>query len=114
MKRAFVSARRWLIAAVSTGASVVAIAGPTYVYTDIGAPTGATLAIATDINLANQIVGGYWDSAGTTHGFLNIGGTFTTIDYPSASYTVVSSINNAGQMVGVYNSRDGPPTQFSL
>ena len=112
MKRAFVSAGRWLIAAVLTGASAALMAQQTYVYTDIGAPAGATFTIATDINLANQIVGGYVDSAGTTHGFLDIGGTFTTIDFPGASYTVVGSINNVGQMVGVYTVGTSPQRGF--
>jgi len=36
-----------------------------------------------------------------THGFLDSGGNFTTIDVPGATVTVALGINAAGQIVGL-------------
>jgi probable HAF family extracellular repeat protein len=40
-------------------------------------------------------------------GFLDVGGTFTTIDVPGATYTQASGINNAGQIVGGFFDSNG-------
>jgi probable HAF family extracellular repeat protein len=58
---------------------------------------------ATSINDNGDIVGVYFDPSGF-HGFLYSGGTYTTLNGPSASYTVAYGINNAGQIVGAYAS----------
>jgi len=47
-------------------------------------------------------VGTYVDASGNSHGFLESGGSFTTIDYPGANGTFAVGINNAGQVVGSY------------
>jgi hypothetical protein len=39
------------------------------------------------INTSGQIVGYYFDGS-TNHGFLDSGGTYTTIDYPGSTATV--------------------------
>ena len=41
----------------------------------------ATSTLASDINNAGQIVGGYLNCDGIYHGFLKDGANFTTIDY---------------------------------
>ncbi len=45
-------------------------------------------------------MGYYEDASGHGHGFLEFGGSFTTIDVPGASDTEALGINNAGQVVG--------------
>lgn len=51
--------------------------------------------------------GAFFDSIGT-HGFLNVGGTTTTIDVPGAEPTTFASgINNADQIVGFFADPDG-------
>jgi uncharacterized membrane protein len=59
---------------------------------------------ATDINDEGQIVGNYADGSGVLHGFVLEEGVFTVIDVPAddAVHTIVSGINNRGQVVGRY------------
>src|SRR4029077_5937652 len=58
------------------------------------------------INDSGQIVGSFFDAGNTkTHGFLDTGGSFTTIDVPGATNTNAYGINNSGQIVGWF--RDG-------
>src|SRR6202167_4117368 len=54
------------------------------------------------INSAGEIVGSYADAAGTLHGFLRQGKTYTTLNFPGATLTEVSGINDAGVIVGGY------------
>jgi hypothetical protein len=63
----------------------------------VGSYSDATSAAG--INAAGQIVGSYTDATGI-HGFLDSGGTFTTIDGPFASLTRASGINDSGEIVG--------------
>ena len=75
-----------------------------YTFLDIGG-TFAPLALPDDayargLNDQGQIVGQYVDAPGL-HGFLYSAGTFTTIDAPGAANTVLSGINNSGQIVGM-------------
>ena len=54
------------------------------------------------------VVGTYVDAQGiTNHGFLLNGGQFTTIDYPNATYTEATDINDNGQIVGQYTDHAG-------
>jgi hypothetical protein len=54
-------------------------------------------------------VGGFVDTSGNTHGFLDIGGIFTTINVPGASVsgTKAIGINDSGQIVGVFFDATG-------
>src|SRR6266849_3125790 len=55
--------------------------------------TGAAPAIFRfKINPEGQIVGGYLDAIGHSHGFLLTNGAFTTIDFPGAIATQLSDI----------------------
>jgi len=78
---------------------------PVYTYTTLDdplrAPPGGTGALG--INDMGQIVGVYSNASGT-HGFLLSGGTYTTLDDPSATtgITVADGINDTGQIVGSY------------
>jgi hypothetical protein len=70
--------------------------------------SGATTS-ATSINDADQIVGYYFTYAtGVDHGFLDNGGTFTTLDHPAATEgTFASGINASGLIVGSYRTGTG-------
>jgi probable HAF family extracellular repeat protein len=78
-------------------------------YTSINDPSaGAEGTDATDINNSGVIVGFYYDSSDKLNGFVDIGGTFTTIDDPlGVEGTQVYGINNAGQIVGSYIDGSG-------
>jgi uncharacterized membrane protein len=71
---------------------------------------GASLGtVALGINDAGQIVGSFFGGTpqGTTHGFLNTGGVFTTIDPPGTSFTEARGINDARQIVGRFLDATG-------
>jgi uncharacterized membrane protein len=53
------------------------------------------------VNGMDQIVGAYRNATGR-HGFLLSGGTYTTLDDPSAKGTTAIGINTSGQIVGIY------------
>ena len=75
---------------------------------------GADGTIATGINNSGQIVGTYYDSSGTAHGFLYSGGIYTTIDGPlEVEGTIAYGINDAGQIVGSYYNSNGISLGFS-
>ena len=75
----------------------------TYSYTTIDFP-GASQTVIAGINNSGQVVGGYQLADQSRHGFLDVGGVFTTIDDPNAtSGSEATGINNLGQIVGAYN-----------
>jgi len=59
------------------------------------------LSVITGINTTGQMVGYYDDTAGE-HGFLDTGGIFTTLDFPSAFATDAFDINDSGVIIGRY------------
>jgi len=74
-------------------------------FTPIAHPDVFSTTIPWGINDAGQIVGGSFDSG--AHAFLLSEGTFTTIDHPDGSPTVLSDINDAGQIVGYFGDDHG-------
>jgi hypothetical protein len=74
---------------------------------------GAAETVALGVNDNDTVVGAYIDGSGSSmaiHGFIwRFGGHFTTmVDDPNASdYTVLSSINNEGDIVGYYADSHG-------
>ena len=70
---------------------------------------GAVSTSASGINAEGDVVGGYTDKAGTTHGFLLRGGRWTSIDYPGAISTGLRGINRQGDMVGTHVDTPGLP-----
>jgi probable HAF family extracellular repeat protein len=67
--------------------------------------TNGTAALG--INDAGQIVGYYYGSGSTQHGFIYSGGRYITIDDPlAAKGTAASGINNLGQIVGSYRDNN--------
>jgi probable HAF family extracellular repeat protein len=63
---------------------------------------GAVATVASGINDLGTIVGSYYNSDGSEHGFLYDGKTFTGFDYPEAAWTEPAGINQAGDVVGYY------------
>ncbi len=67
------------------------------------------------INGARRIVGFFGDIGlgqlcgpkKPTHGFLDSGGSFTTIDVPGATQTCAYGINDLGQIVGLFSDTTG-------
>lgn len=75
----------------------------TYSYATIDFP-GASQTVIAGVNNSGQLVGGYQSADQSRHGFLDVGGVFTTIDDPNAtSGSEATGINNLGQIVGAYN-----------
>jgi uncharacterized membrane protein len=68
-------------------------------YVKIDIP-GASATSPSGINARGDIVGGYSDSGGVTHGFLSRQGVFSNIDFPNASFTAARAINARGDIVG--------------
>jgi uncharacterized membrane protein len=90
------------------------------VFTSIDDPNATSGSENVGINDSGQIVGAYDlnpPEAGHvfegSHGFLDSGGTFTTIDDPTAGVTSTTphKINNSGNIVGVYRT-GGPGIGF--
>lgn len=74
-------------------------------------PNATLGSAAYGINNSGEIVGAYdlSDPEGShsyegAHGFINVGGVFTTLDYPAAEVTNTTGerVNNLGTIVGVY------------
>jgi probable HAF family extracellular repeat protein len=63
---------------------------------------GATHTVPLGINNGDWIVGTDVTS-GVRHGFLLVGGNYTTIDYPGKSWNIAYGINDAGKVVGFYS-----------
>ncbi|MEK7406297.1 MAG: right-handed parallel beta-helix repeat-containing protein [Acidobacteriota bacterium] len=89
--------RKWAAAVLGLGFTLAAADQ----FTNIVYP-GANMTHARGINDAGDIVGEYFDAAGT-HGFLLSGGKFTSIDLPGARQTWARGINARGDIVGTYS-----------
>src|SRR5262249_55108813 len=70
-------------------------------------PFSATITQADDISALGHIVGVYVDVNGVLHGFLVVGSSFTSFDFPGATATSPWGINSAGEIVGRYAAADG-------
>ena len=97
-------------------ADMTTTTGPTVSYIKNGnaftflslAGTGAVDNFATDITTAGIIVGAFDTVAnGPLTGFVDLGGTLTTITFPSADSTEVDGINGLGEIVGTYTDANG-------
>jgi hypothetical protein len=68
-------------------------------YRVLNVPQAAT-ADPFGINASGTIVGLYFDSSNTGHGFIDDAGVFTTYDFSGASYTELDAISDSGILVG--------------
>lgn len=86
-------------------------------YTSLPFPPAIFSAFPSGINLADQIVGPYFDANFGFHGFVLRDGRFTSIDAPEAGSgfflgTVAAGINTQGEVVGQYFDASGYPHDF--
>ena len=83
--------------------------GQEFYFTTIDFP-GARQTFAFGVNPGGKIGGSYYDSNNNdtvsrglvSHGFVDSGGRFTTIDFPGARQTFAFGVNASGQIVGYY------------
>jgi hypothetical protein len=66
------------------------------------------------INGSGETVGFWIDSNGVTHGFTDVGGTFTNVDDPSTTtLTQLLGVNNSGEAAGYYTNAAGNFVPFT-
>jgi hypothetical protein len=68
-------------------------------------PASAT-SMVTAINSAGSTAGIYVDSGGTTHGYTDMGGVFTTVDQPGTLFNQALGINDGNTTVGYSSATD--------
>lgn len=54
------------------------------------------------INDRSHSDGFYIDQQGTTHGFMDLNGTFQTVDFPGTTFNQLLGINDYDQAAGYY------------
>jgi probable HAF family extracellular repeat protein len=68
---------------------------------------GSVQAQATSINNEGQVCGFTIDSNNVSHGWLNISGNLTILNFPGSSGTAALGLNNKGLVVGSYTDAAG-------
>ena len=91
-----------LLSLAAIMSSVVPAQGPHALFHSFDFP-GARNTQATSMTLGGDIVGRYYNSDGSHHGFLLQNGTFSTIDFPGAVITDPEWISESRVIVGYYN-----------
>jgi hypothetical protein len=94
------------IASRSICAGVFLLAGhaayaQTYTYTQI-LPPGSVATTPIALDSAGTVLGIWYDTSDSPHGFTYLNGTYTEIDFPKAIYTQPSGFNDKGEIVGSY------------
>ena len=93
------SAARFLLAAIPLAIAPAAHAG--YNLTFVPDPTGTNFINLLGINDSGTIAG--FDNSTTNQGFtLTLPSSFTTVNYPGAASSMVTGINAAGDVSGIY------------
>jgi probable HAF family extracellular repeat protein len=83
--------------------------GPPYTFVKLQVP-GSIYTDATGINNSGHVVGTYYTSDFTRHGYVFDGNTYTTVDFPGAVHTFLFGIDASGRAVGSYSlSNSGGP-----
>ena len=86
---------------------------PVIGFSTIDVPGATGTSVTGDMFIAGPVTGGaafgeavgvYTDSAGNSHGFIDINGSISTINGPGATNTSINGINEAGEIVGSYIS----------
>jgi hypothetical protein len=76
-------------------------------FTELSVPfLGASGTFPYSINNSGEIVGGYNSAAGG-YSFTLIAGTYTSFNYPSATFSEAFDVNTNGDIVGVYEDTSG-------
>jgi hypothetical protein len=91
---------------------VVNLTTSAFTAVNLPASFNAVSAVATGIDNAGVISGFFTDAAGNTHGFLDNGGTFTQIDDPGGTNTMVFGLNNNQMAVGSFVDANGETQGF--
>jgi probable HAF family extracellular repeat protein len=79
-----------------------------YIYDETGTfelfvlPNSSSGAQATGINNSGQVCGFFIDGNNVSHGWLQMYGIVTTLNYPNSTSTQALGLNNKGQVVGSY------------
>ena len=63
-------------------------------------PPGSTATTPNWISPQKTMVGSYLDASSVSHGFILDGSTYTTVDFPGAAGSVLTSLNPSGEMSG--------------
>jgi hypothetical protein len=83
-------------------------------FTTIDVPfAGSKGTYVESINNSGEVVGS-WSDGGISQGFTLIDGTYTSFDYPGATYTFAEDVNSQGDIVGTYISPDSNGDQGYL
>jgi probable HAF family extracellular repeat protein len=98
--------------ALALALSCPGIASAQFNFTTIDVPDST--GTAANANSTHEVVGSFDDADGNTHGFVLSKGTYTQIDVPGASLTIVNGINAKGELVGTYVVGEGLPHTFLL
>jgi hypothetical protein len=98
----------------STGDAEVAFFYESGSFTTISPPPGAVSIEPKAINNSGDTAGSYVSSDGNTHGYVDIGGVFTTIDLGTDTSTAVYSINNDGDYAGTFLAPAATPGGSSV
>jgi uncharacterized membrane protein len=77
--------------------------------TTIDIPDARSFTVVFGINSSGEGAGGYADESGQLHGFRQRHGTVSVIDFPGATGTIVTRINDAGQIVGACGNESNVP-----
>jgi probable HAF family extracellular repeat protein len=97
---------RSLALLVVLATATIFAAAQTYNFTTLDYP-GAKQTNPNDINRTGVVVGGYYDSNSTLHGFAYYNGSFVAIDFPGATFTSANGINSKGVIVGHFGGQSG-------
>jgi probable HAF family extracellular repeat protein len=97
-----------MIFCVSLTCGTVRASDPQFTFVSFDYP-GAASTAPQGVNAHREVVGGYTDTAGKTHGFLLSGGSYTSLDFPGALVTLARGINNQGEIVGQHVDAGGLP-----
>jgi probable HAF family extracellular repeat protein len=95
MKKAYL-----LASALCLLAGVASAAPTTYTYTDIVIPGFGVYPTA--VSATGTVLGNYYDTSFTEHGFIYQNGTITSFDPPNSLGTTPSGINAKGEIVGSF------------
>jgi len=81
-------------------------------FTSENVPAGVLGTQVVGINNAGNTGGFYIDNGGIYHGFLNMNGVFSTVDFPGTTFDQVLGLNNTGQATGYFQAPSGFQTAF--
>src|SRR4029077_18204613 len=77
-------------------------------------PPGAISSTASTVNPSGVVVGGYTDNSGAIHGYQRNAGKFTTIDFPTATFTFAGANDFESDIVGDWGDTAGNVHGFLL